>query len=229
MAWIGGRCIDWVSETLGNPAMSDKTRRIPPLPREQWTDEAREVLAVMGEPNAREAGSVADIVMVMANHPSMGRSFLEWSKHPLRTNSLPFRLLEMLILRVACRTRCGYEWHNHVRYALGAGLSLEDIAAIRDYPVASDRWSEPERLILQSVDELFDDNRLSDETWEALGDHFDVHQKMDVVMTTGSYTMTAWAISSFGVQLEPDVDVIGFDLGTKSGAPPEPRAKFGTK
>jgi 4-carboxymuconolactone decarboxylase len=209
--------------------MTNQTRRIPPLPRERWTDEARDVFAVMGEPNARENGSVADIVMVLANHPAMGRSFLEWSKHPLRGNSLPFRLLETLILRVAWRTRCGYEWHNHVRYGLGAGLSLEDIAAIRDYPAEAVRWSESERLILQSVDEMFDNSRVSDATWSALGDHFDVHQKMDVVMTTGSYTMTAWAISSFGVQLEPDIDVIGFDLATSSGKPPEGRAKFGTK
>lgn len=209
--------------------MSDQPRRVPPLPRDEWTDEARDVFAVMGEPNARENGSVADIVMVLANHPQMGRSFLEWSKHPLRGNSLPFRLLELLILRVAWRTRCSYEWHNHVRYALGAGLSLEDIAAIRDYPADAGRWAEPERLILQSVDELFDDSRLSDATWAALGSHFDMPQKMDVVMTAGSYAMTAWAISSFGVQLEPDVDVIGFDLATGSGASPEPRAKFGTK
>ena len=209
--------------------MTQPPRRIPPLPRDKWTDEARDVFAVMGEPNARENGSVADIVMVLANHPAMGRSFLEWSKHPLRGNSLPFRLLEMLILRVAWRTCCGYEWHNHVRYGLGAGLSLEDIAAIRDFPSSAERWREAERLILQSVDELFDEHRLSDATWEALGAHFDTHQKMDVVMTTGSYTMTAWAISSFGVQLEPDIDVIGFDLTTKSGKPPKGRPKFGTK
>ena len=88
--------------------MSDQERRIPPLPRDQWTEQARDVFAVMGEPNARENGSVADIVMVLANHPRMGRSFLEWSKHPLKTNSLPFPLLELLILRVAARTRCGY-------------------------------------------------------------------------------------------------------------------------
>jgi 4-carboxymuconolactone decarboxylase len=209
--------------------MTQPQRRIPPLPREQWTEQARDVFAVMGEPNARENGSVADIVMVLANHPAMGRSFLEWSKHPLRGNSLPFRLLEMLILRVAWRTRCGYEWHNHVRYGLGAGLSLDDIAAIRDFPAGAGRWTDAERLILQSVDELFDGNRLSDETWEALGGQFDVHQKMDVVMTTGSYTMTAWAISSFGVQLEPDIDMIGFDLTTASGNPPEGRPKFGTR
>lgn len=209
--------------------MTEQQRRLPPLPREKWTEEARDVFAVMGEPNARENGSIADIVMVLANHPAMGRSFLEWSKHPLRNNSLPFRLLEVLILRVASRTRCGYEWHNHVRYGLGAGLSLEDIAAIRDWPADTGRLGETERLILRAVDELFDNSKLSDATWDALGGHFDTHQKMDIVMTTGSYTMTAWAISSFGVQLEPDVDVIGFDLRTRSGNAPEPRAKFGTK
>ncbi len=209
--------------------MSNGTKRIPPLPREQWTDAAREVFASLGEPNARENGSVSDIVMVMAQHPPMGRAFLEWSKYPLRDNSLPFRLLELLILRVAWRTRCQYEWHNHVRYALGAGWSLEDIAAIRAFPKDSARWAEPEWHILQSVDELFEQSRISDATWEGLGRHFDTPQKMDIVMTTGSYTMTAWAILSFGVQLEEDIDAIDFDLTTQSGKPPEGRAKFGTQ
>lgn len=209
--------------------MTDQERRIAPLPREEWTDEARDVFAVLGEPNAREEGSRAEIVMVLANHPALGKSFLEWSKHPLRANTLPLRSLELLILRVAWRTKCQYEWHNHARYGLGAGLTLEDIAAIRDFPERADRWGDEDRLVLQSVDELFEESRISDATWDSLGKHFDTRQKMDLVMTTGSYVMTAWAISSFDVRLEDDIDVIGFDLETKSGKPPEPRAKPGKK
>ena len=40
--------------------------RIPRLPREEWTDAAREVFSFWGEPHAWEEGSKTNIMMVMA-------------------------------------------------------------------------------------------------------------------------------------------------------------------
>ena len=49
--------------------------RIPPLPRDQWTDEAREVFAFWGEPNAWEEGSKTSILPVMGHHPALGMAY----------------------------------------------------------------------------------------------------------------------------------------------------------
>lgn len=200
--------------------MSKAERRIPNLPRDQWTDEAREVFAFWGEPDAWENGSRTNIMMVLANHPAMAIPFSHWSKHILMTNTLPVRTLELLILRIAWRVQSLYEWQGHVGYGLNAGLTLEDIAAIREFPEEAGRWSEEDRLVLQAVDDLMVQNRISDETWEGLGRFFDTRQKMDLVMSVGQYVMTSWAISSFGVPIEGDVDPIGFDLKTASGKVP---------
>lgn len=195
-------------------------RRIPNLPREEWTDDAREVFAFWGEPNAWEEGSRTNIMMVLANHPAMAMPYNHWSKHLLMTNTLPVRALELLILRVAWRVKSEYEWHNHVGYGLNAGLTLEDIAAARDFPEAAERWDEADRLILQAVDDLMDRHCLSDKTWNGLLAHYDKRQMMDLVMSIGHYVMTSWAISSFGVPIEGDVDPVGFDLATASGKGP---------
>jgi 4-carboxymuconolactone decarboxylase len=199
--------------------MTDIKPRIPPLPRAEWTDEAREVFAFWGEPNSWEEGSKTNIIMVLANHPAMAQPFNIWSKHLLMTNTLSTRFLELVILRVAWRVKSAYEWHNHVGYGLNAGLTLDEIAAIRDYP-APGAWKEQDSIILASVDELIDKGNLSDATWEILGKYFDKRQKMDLVLSIGHYVMTSWALSVFGVEIDGGADQIGFDLKTASGKVP---------
>ncbi len=198
--------------------MDDIRPRIPLLPRSEWTDDAREVFAFWGEPNAWEEGSKTNVMMVLAHHPAMTQPYNTWSKYLLMSNTLATRYLELIILRVAWRVKSAYEWHNHVGYGLNAGLTLDEIAAVRDYPAGT--WSEEDSVVLGSVDELLDKGGLSDETWETLGKYFDTRQKMDLVMSIGHYVMTSWALSTFGVQIEGGADRIGFDLKTASGKTP---------
>lgn len=193
--------------------------RIPKAPREEWTDEHREVFAFWGEPNSWEEGSKTNIIMVMGNHPPLGKVFNIWGKHFLMENSLNTRQLEIVILRVSWRVKSEYEWHNHVGYAMNAGISLDEIAAIRDFPEGGS-WTEEEAALMWATDELIDNNVVSDATWATLTKSFDKRQMMDLVFTIGHYVMTSWALSSFGVPVEGEADAIGFDLRTKSGRIP---------
>jgi alkylhydroperoxidase family enzyme len=194
------------------------TPRIVPLPREEWTDAAREVFAFWGEPNSWEEGSKTNIIQVMGNHPALGAVFNVWGKHFLMENSLAPRFLEIIVLRVAWRVRSEYEWHNHVGYALKAGLTIEEISHLRA-PIPAGAWTEQEVATLRSVDELIDIGRISDPTWATLNKYFDRKQMMDLVFTIGHYVMTSWALTTFGVELESP-DPIGFDLKTASGKIP---------
>jgi 4-carboxymuconolactone decarboxylase len=200
--------------------MSDEiVPRIHPLPRAEWTDDAREVFAFWGEPNSWEEGSKTNVIMVMGNHPDLGKAFNVWGKHLLISNTLSTHQLELVILRVAWLVKSAYEWHNHVGYGLNAGLTLEQIAAIRDFPDGG-QWSPEDTIILSSVGELIDNGTLSDATWKALGGFLDKRQQMDLVFSIGHYVMTSWALSCFGVEIEGGADRIGFDLKTRSGRIP---------
>lgn len=194
--------------------------RITPLPREQWTDAARDVFAFWEGPEAREQGSRTNVMMVLANHPQLGQAYNQYSKHLLIDNTVPNRERELVILRVAFRTKSLYEWHYHVGYGLNFGLTLDEIAAIRLPPGEGD-WSDHDRAILEAVDQLFADGNIDDHTWETLAEAFDRRQMMDLVMMIGHYTMTSWALTAFGVQLEDWNDPIGFDLRTASGKTPQ--------
>jgi 4-carboxymuconolactone decarboxylase len=193
--------------------------RIPRLPKEEWTDDAREVFAFWGEPNAWEEGSKTNIISVMGTHPALGKVYNHWGKHFLMENTLNTRQLEIIILRVSWRVKSAYEWHNHVGYAMNAGLTLDDVAAIRDFPEGGN-WTHEEAAMMRATDELIDNNKINDATWNTLCERFDKRQMMDLTFTIGHYVMTSWALSSFGVEIEGGADAVGFDLRTKSGRIP---------
>lgn len=199
----------------------DLPQRITNLPREEWTDEAREVFAYWGEPGAWENGSKTNMSMVLANHPPLANAYHTFGKHLLLASTVAVRPRELIVLRTAWLQKCQYEWHYHVGYGLRAGLTMEEIGAIRD------GWQSPvwegkdeDRAVLRAVDDLVANQRIGDETWEALGRHFDKRQKMDFVFTVGNYVMLGWAVATFGISIEDGADVIGFDLKTRSGKDP---------
>jgi 4-carboxymuconolactone decarboxylase len=200
--------------------------RIPPLPREEWTDAAREVFAFWGEPGAWENGSKTNMQMVMANHPPLAMAFNNFGRHILIDNAVPAWARELLTLRIAWHMRLQYEWHYHVGYALNLGMTLEQIAAVGIGPDAGS-WSEPDAAVLRLVDELWQTSRVTDATWAALAAHYTRPQLMDLVFTLGQYVMLGWGIAAFGIQIEDGVDPIGFDLNTRSGKPPGARLKPG--
>ncbi len=202
--------------------------RIGNLPREEWTDEARDVFGFWGEPGARENGSRVNLQMVLANHPPLGMAYNIFGKHLLLTSELPVRPRELVVLRTSWHLQAGYEWHYHVGYALKAGLTMDEIAAVRDGPDAAE-WAEKpfDRAVLAAVDELYRDSRIGDASWAELSRHLDRRQIMDLVFTIGNYVMLSWAIASFDVPLEAGVDQIGFDLQTRSGRPPGERDRPG--
>lgn len=201
-------------------------RRIGNLPREEWTDAAREVFAFWGEPDAWESGSKTNMSMVLANHPPLANAYHTFGKHLLLASTITVRPRELIVLRAAWRQKCQYEWHYHVGYALKAGLTMDEIAAVRD-GWQSPVWDgqEEDRAVLRAVDELIDTSRMSDETYAALSAHFGKEQMMDFVFTVGNYVMLGWAIATFGVPVEDGVDPIGFDLQTRSGAAPGEKSR----
>lgn len=197
------------------------TRRIGNLPREEWTDDAREVFAFWGEPGAWENGSRTNMSMVLANHPQLAIAYNTFGKHLLLTSTIDARPRELIVLRTAWLQKCEYEWHYHVGYALTAGLTMEEIGAIRD-GWQSPAWDgkDQDRAVLRAVDELVDRQRIGDEAWDALSAHFEKRQMMDLVFTIGNYVMLGWAVATFGIPVEAGVDPVGWDLRTRSGKDP---------
>jgi 4-carboxymuconolactone decarboxylase len=174
-----------------------KQPRVPALPESEWSDEQRQLIAA--HTNTRP---VLNLYTTMLNHPVLYDPRLKFGSYLQRDSLLPPKTRELLIMRTAVLTRTDYEWGHHVEAARKAGLSEEEIRRIAAGPDAPG-WSEEHAAVLRAADELRREAFVSDRTWATLAKYYDTKRLIEIVYTTGGYTMTAFAINSLGIQLEP--------------------------
>lgn len=173
------------------------TPRIHPVPDEKLTPDQTEILAPM-----IKTGRVLNIFRTMVGAPKAAKAFLAWGGYVLsRRNDLPEREREIVIMRIGFLCKSGYEWTQHKRISLNAGLTETEIERIKSGPGAPG-WTAAEAALLKASDELHYDQFITDATWSALKAHFTEKQCMDVVFTVGQYTQVSMILNTFGVQLD---------------------------
>ncbi|AFC52298.1 Hypothetical protein MIP_01324 [Mycobacterium intracellulare subsp. intracellulare MTCC 9506] len=134
----------------------------------------------------------------LAHHPALAKAFLRFNVHLLTSSTLPPRIRELAILRVAHRRQSAYEWSHHVRMAKEEGVTEDQIAAVQ----RGEGLDAFDQAVIIGVDELDEKSELSDHTWATLGERLNDQQRMDFVFTVGCYALLAMAFNTFGVQPE---------------------------
>jgi 4-carboxymuconolactone decarboxylase len=174
--------------------------RIPPLPPEDRSEEAQELLAGLGEGN----GAPLNIFATFARHPKLAKRWMAFGGTLLFQGALPERDRELLILRTARRCDAEYEWGQHTSIARAAGVTDEEIVRVAAGPDA-DGWEPFDATLLRAADELHDDAIISDATWADLATRYDERQLIELPMLVGQYHLVAFALNSLAVQREPGV------------------------
>jgi 4-carboxymuconolactone decarboxylase len=178
--------------------------RIPPLAENEGDPEVREML------NSLPAGADGpvgeyNIFRTLARHPDLFRSWLAFGGYLLVSGTLTPRDRELMILRTAVRCRSSYEWGQHVRISERMGIEREAIDRVLEGPNAAG-WSEHEATLMRAVDDLHDEARISDPTWEALAREYDETQLIELTMLIGQYHMVAFSLNSLGVELDEGLE-----------------------
>lgn len=170
--------------------------RLPPVPYEEWDAEVlRPLTGGRTVPPSNALG-------LLLNHPRLAKAFLTFSTQLVYRGTLPAKLRELTVLRVAWRHRCRYEWAHHVLTARAAGVTEKELEEVRQGSGT---------LVNRAVDELEDTSSLSDELYAELAKELDERQLMDFVFTVGAYGMQAMAYNTFGVEPDPGMDCQGMD------------------
>lgn len=199
--------------------------RLAPLPVDRWDDDARAALQAGFGKEATDrflspgpdALPVPNALTTLMHHPGLAGPFLAFNRVLLFTPSLPPRLRELMVLRVAVRTRSTYEWVQHVRLAQGCGVTEAEIERIARGAGADATWAPLEADLLAATDELIDRFRIDDRTWARLAEHLDERQLVEVVFVVGTYTCLAMAFNSFALELDPELRTLA--------APPLPESE----
>lgn len=174
-----------------------KTPRVKPIPLSELSGERLELV----KPRIRD-GQLPNLYATLIVHPKFYGPRATFGAYIQRESHLPPKTRELIILRTAWLMKTEYEWAHHVPLAKEAGLTDAEITRVAQGADAKG-WSEEQAALLRACDELRRETFVSDATWKALNKYYDTQKLLEIIYTSGGYAMTAIAINSLGIQLEP--------------------------
>lgn len=191
----------------------DPAARIARVKPELKTDEMRDVISLFAGPGRINVDENY-VLNTFVHHPDLARHFLLFNRYLLMSSTLPVRLRQIAIMRVAWVKNARYVWSSHLRTSLRNGLSGEEFEPVKQGE-NSPYWNEQERIILRATDQTMQNSDLDDATWRALTTFLDQRQVMDFLFTVGAYALLGMVCNSLRIEREDAL----LELAEKYGAP----------
>lgn len=120
-----------------------------------------------------------------------------------RNAAFDLRSREIVITRVCALCRCEYEWGVHIAsYRKKADLTDDQVYSTIHGSAADACWQDKDRALIDMADELHEDGRVSDETFDALSSHFSANAIMELLALTGWYHAISYMANGMGTELE---------------------------
>ena len=169
--------------------------RLPPLKFEELPEQQK-LWQEIGSVRSGSPGGPFAVWMRYARSPSARASFRQCSVG--FEGKLGRRLLELVVLVVARHWNAHYVFAAHVPAGLEHGLSEELVEAIRTHqtPVFA---KDDEKLVYDTVGELLETKRLSDETYERALYALGLDRLIEMVTAVGFYMTASAMVNAFDV------------------------------
>ncbi|RBI68748.1 carboxymuconolactone decarboxylase family protein [Vreelandella sulfidaeris] len=163
----------------------------PPIADADWPDDIAEL---------REgfAGAL-NVYRTMAHHPALLTAWAPLRQHVVKDNALGPELTEVVILRAGFRLGSAYEWAHHVSRALAQGFSDARVNAIRGVP---QRSTGLDGLIIDAVDALLDEHRLSKAQEAALAAAIGRTALIDLIAMVGFYSVLGYLLKTYETPID---------------------------
>jgi AhpD family alkylhydroperoxidase len=118
---------------------------------------------------------------------------------------LPPKPRELAILVTARETQAEYEWSQHEAIATHAGVTPEQIAAIRAGDLGSAVFDPPEQAVLALARSIVREPRAPDEVLAEAREHYSDRQIVAVHLVVGTYFMLARVMTNLELELDAPV------------------------
>ena len=151
---------------------------------------SRPELAELERQILQERGRISTLYRVLLNSAPLARGWEALFTAIRNRASLPARLRELAILRIAGLNGARYEFDAHVRHAREAGVSDEAIAALES-GIVSNTLAPLDRLVLELTDAMTRDIEVPDALFDRVREHFDAEKLVELVATIAAYNMVS--------------------------------------
>jgi alkylhydroperoxidase family enzyme len=143
----------------------------------------------------------SNISVRLLQSPATGSALLRFLNVFLTEGSLDKRTRELIILRVAWKTRSHYVFGRHKSTAQTC-MSDTELWGVRD-PQSCAVYGDADLAVLQATDELLDGAAIGEETQKVLDRHFSPRQVVDIILAVGNWRIFATLDNCAHVPLEP--------------------------
>ena len=175
--------------------------RIPAITRESIPEDQRAVFDVL----VQDRGEVptSGPASVLFNAPEVAQRGLELARYLRTDTSLQPRIRELAMLLTAREKDCLFIWNAHAPVGRKEGLSDELVDSLRDKKDLPD-LAPDEAATMAYGRELFRGNRVSQSVYNAALAQFGVGGLTELTSLFGCYTMLAFNVNAFDVDLPQD-------------------------
>jgi len=173
--------------------------RMPPLPKEQLTDEQTQALAEFVAARGQPTGPWN----VLLRSPELMKRTRGLSDYLRFESVLPGYLREFAILMTARQWGQNYEWNAHFPLAIDEGFSAEMAQAIAEGR-RPDGMLEDEEILYDFILELQRNHSVSDATYARAVERFGEQGVVETVSLVGYYTMISMILNTARTPLPAD-------------------------
>jgi len=173
--------------------------RLPPLPKDQLTDEQAQALAEFVAARGQPTGPWN----VLLRSPELMKRTRELSDYLRFESVLPGYLREFVILMTARQWGQNYEWNAHLPLAIDEGFSAEMAQAIAEGR-RPEGMVEEEAILYDLVLELQRNHGVSDVTYARAVERFGEQGVVETVSLAGYYTMISMILNTARTPLPAD-------------------------
>lgn len=169
--------------------------RLPALSFDELTPEQKKLWQEIG---AVRSGSPGGPFLAWMHHPKLAERAHYFGNAVRLESKLGRRLVELAVLVVARHWNAQYVFAAHVPPGIEHGLSADLVEEIRTHrtPVFD---KEDEKLVYDTVAELLETKRLSDETYDRALKALGLESLIELVTAVGFYMTTSAIVNAFDV------------------------------
>ncbi len=144
-----------------------------------------------------------NFLRVLAHHPRILGNVVALGGSLMYKSGLSERLRELVIFRVAARTRSNYEWAMHrALFADKCSIDEAQLEALKATRVDPSLFTREERLAIAAADELHDTSTISQATWNAMAGTWAPQQLLEIIVLVGHYHLVAFFMNATGAPPE---------------------------
>ena len=151
---------------------------------------SRPDLAEIEQRILKERGNISTLYQVLLNSGPLAQGWEALLTAIRSRASVPARLRELAILRIAVLNGARYEFDAHVPHARNAGVPDDAIAALKNVTLAQ-ALAPLDRLVLELTDAMTRGVEVPDALFERVRAHFDDRQLVELVATIAAYNMVS--------------------------------------